>query len=238
MLRPRGHCIALVSTSFVRGMFRNDWHASNVIKIRKEYEKNTRGNTSGNPAAGDNTRKSTRIIQDGRARSKNTRKIRELLALSFFFELSYLSRIFARAGPAAKIREKYESSRNNERPGPGRPGRPSLSRFSSSSRIFLVFLRGGPAAKLREKYESSRNNERPGPGRPGRPSLSRFSSSSRMFPVFFSYFCGAGPQQKYEKNARARGITRSPAPAGRADPRSLVFLRALVFFPYFSRTLF
>ena len=83
----------------VRGMFRNDWHASNVIKIRKEHAKNTRGNTRGNtrsnPAAGDNTRKipenhkkNTRKIQDGRLALPSSRIY--LVFFPYFF--SYFSR--------------------------------------------------------------------------------------------------------------------------------------------------
>ena len=144
---------------------------------------------------------------------KNTRALgktrRAALALSFFLELSYFSRIFLvffpyfscffsrilAAGPApAKIREKYESSRKNETGGPRPLVFPrALVFFSYFSRIFPVFFSYfgcGPApAKIREKYESSRKNETGGP----RPlvfprALVFFSYFPRIFPVFFSVF--------------------------------------------------
>ena len=118
---------------------------------------------------------------------KNTRKIRELeekregegRPSRFFLELSYFSRIFAGAGPqpkyeknTGKIREKYESSRKNER------ARAARLVFLRALVFFSYFCRCGPAAKIRrkirEKYgENTRKireleEKREGEGRPSR----------------------------------------------------------------------
>ena len=130
-----------------------------------------------------------------RARSQNTRKIREKYEkntrargktrgrgppVSFFLELSYFSRIFAGAGPQPKYEKK---NRKN-------------------------------TGKIRENYESSRKNER---ARAARLVFPRAL-------VFFSYFCWGRARskntrkirdkygKKYEKNTRARGKTRGRGP--------------------------
>ena len=176
-------------------------------KIREKYEKNTRAL--------------------GKTRGRGP-------PVSFFLELSYFSRIFAGAGPqpkyeknTGKIREKYESSRKNER------ARAARLVFPRALVFFSYFCRCGPAAKIRKirdkygkKYE--KNTRARGKTRGRGPPVSFFLELS----YFSRIFAGAGPQPKYEKNTgqirkntRARGKTR-----GRGPPVSF-FLEL----SYFSR---
>ena len=139
-------------------------------------------------------------------------------SLVFFPYFSRIFRVvfsyFCRGGPAAKIREKYERSRKNERARAGPSSRIFLACFLYFSRIYLVFfcIVAGAAVPL---------------------------SSSRIFLVVSPYFsrivAGAGPQQKYEQDTRIRALQEKREGEGRPGrpwPRPS---RALVFSLYFSR---